>query len=144
MLKLPKYAVLVVITAVCVSAVSCSPGPEAPSTSASFATPSMDEHLESPAAPIGKLATGGRHCFHSPLDVAAAAARIEAFYARAMEDYEAARRAANAGGSLPAAGANIIGEVSDPDPNNCLTVSTYPYGDRYWFPFPESPPTPTR
>lgn len=138
---MPKHAVLLVITAACTCAVACATGPEAPSTSAASTTTSADDHLESPAAPISQLSTAGEHCFRTPLEVAAAAARVEAFYAHAMQKYEAARRTADAGGQLPAAGTNIMGEASDPDPNNCILVSTYLYDDRYFLP---PPPTPTR
>lgn len=141
-MSIPKYAALLVITVACTCTAACATRPEAPSTAGVSSTTSADQHLESPAAPIGQLTTGGEHCFRTPLDVAAAAARIEAFYAYAMQKYEAARRTADAGGPLPAAGTNEMGEVSNPDPSNYIRVSTYLYEDRYWLPPP--PTTPQR
>jgi hypothetical protein len=100
----------------------------------SSTTVSLEDRFESPAAPISQLASAGKHCFRTPVDVAAAAARIAAYYEQAIWEYEAARRNADAGGPLPSFGASMLGEVSDPDANNCVLVSTYLYQDRYWWP----------
>jgi hypothetical protein len=108
-------------------------GYDTPPTSGYPYTTSLDAtRFESPAAPISRLARAGEHCFGTPLEVAAAAARVAAYYERVIREYENARRIANAGGPLPPAGANMVGEVSDPDGNNCILVNTYRYEDRYW------------
>jgi hypothetical protein len=128
-----KYAVPILISVASSFAVSCA-APEPAGTSAPSTTTSDEEQFESPAAPISRLASAGEHCFRTPLDVAAASARIAAYYEGAIRKYESARRVADAGGPLPPVEANTFGEVSDPDANNCILVSTYRYEDRYWWP----------
>lgn len=128
-----KYAVLVAITTVSMLAVSCAAADTA-GTSAPSTTVSRDDRFESPAAPVSRLATAGTHCFRTPLDVAAAAARIGAYYEKRAREYESARRIADAGGPLPPIEAATLGDVSDPDANNCVSVTTYRYEDHYWWP----------
>lgn len=123
-----KYGRLSVITLACSAIVSCSE--TGPPQTTPQPTKVSDDHYESPAAPIGRLATAGKHCFRTPVDVAAAAGRVAAYFEQAIREYETARRLLDAGGPLPRAGSNIVGEVSDPDANNCITVSTYLYDDR--------------
>ncbi|WP_454793824.1 hypothetical protein [Mycolicibacterium lutetiense] len=90
--------------------------------------------FESPAAPIGKLSSPGKHCFASALDAAAAAGRIAAQLNASIHRYENQRRIANNGGPLPPYAANVMAEVSDPDENNCVEISTYDYEDRFVVP----------
>lgn len=56
------------------------------------------------------------------------------YYEKAAREYESARRIADAGGPLPPIEAATLGEVSDPDANNSVSVTTYRYEDRYWWP----------
>lgn len=128
-----KHTVLVVITALSPLAVSCASA-DTVDTAAPSTTVNTVDRSESPAAPVGQLATAGTHCFRTPVDVAAAAGRIGAYNEKAAREYESARRGADAGGPLPPFGAGMLGEVSDPDANNCILVSTYRYEDRYWWP----------
>lgn len=86
-----------------------------------------DHRYASPAAPIAELSAEGKHCFASPGDVAAAAARITAYSALETGRIARERAAADAGGPLPAYGSDTIARVSDPDADNCVTVTRETY-----------------
>lgn len=126
-----KLQVLLSITALCWFPTACVGTHKAAETAASTPARIDKDQFESPAAAIGKLAEAGKHCFRTPVDVAAASARIAAYYVGKMRKYEEERRIADSGGPLPPVESARIGDVSDPDSNNCIVVSAYLYDDRY-------------
>ena len=129
-----KNAIAVAIT--CPLVAACA-GEADNATGAAPASPTTTgNRFESPAAPLSKLTTAGTHCFATSLDAAAAAGRIAAAFVADRLDYEGQRRVANHGGPLPKAMSDMMGEVSDPDQDNCVAVSTFRYEDRWWYPPP--------
>lgn len=116
------------ITGISASLVSCESNPTSGDRGSTTST-SAGLHFESPAAPIGELSSRGKHCFRSPTDVAAAAARIAAHEQEEVRRYERARRIADAGGPLPVYGLQMIDRASDPDTDNCVVVSEYDYNE---------------
>ena len=93
--------------------------------------PSPAENLSGPDDPIEKLLASGTKCFASAEAVAAASARIVADGAVRMAEIREQRRVADETGKLPPYNFDHVAEVSDPDANHCIRVSTFRYEDRF-------------
>lgn len=127
MVSRAQRAAAVVVTVLCAVVVGGCSAPGATSGAGSSSAPTSGSKVQSPAAPLNELITRGQHCFSTPADVAAAAARIAADTERQVRMIADARHIADLGGPLPAVGSDTIFVVSDPDANNCLDVTETRY-----------------